>query len=752
MVVRLTPHAAVLAVAGVAIASDISNWARMIWMLVAVVAGYVARHSLMRALTRRASLSVDAQTLTITHPLLREAIEIPRDYVRAVAIDEGPIKKGRFEVRSSFRFGTPDQPQVNRGKLLMRVRKRNTIQLGPESMFPFLGTVIQHANVAIAFRGPVALPVRPGWQRFRGDAPQFGKLGPPTLVVLVPMHDVGQVERIFADWNVTRGLVEDDLLADRPPRECSGTQQQLHAPNSEIGVAPSEGSRLALALTLAAGYYVLWIAFVLGSVALSVLFWVADGPVGKIRAVGCALAALLGILVLIPTRTHQQEPGLAVTPTMQPRLWDLVRRVAMAVGEPVPHEVVIIRAPNAYVHESGGFKNARVLALGLPLLATLTERELMSIIAHEFGHFSGGDTRIGKVVALTHRELYRTIEARYDDGVAWWEKSNPFVQYFRFFLRVTGTMRRRQEFNADQVAATIAGAPATRQAAIKAVMTNLAFETFWAGEMAPALECGRRPPLMDGLQRFIRQPLTAASLVEHTDATIATERYSPYDSHPPTRDRLRNIGEDPSAPPDDSAPARKLLRNVDVLERDVLIEEFDDDRIATMPLIDWDDVVPTVFLGPWRHHVREIAHRLSDITIGDIPRHTTSPVDFARRMGAADPRELAPELALAGLVQTLGMALCVALADAGFDVGGEPGGNVIARRGAAAIAPYEVIERMADGAIDPQRWRTECERHGVADITLGAPVEAVGAPESTAEQTFAHEPAHVDRPLASPIH
>jgi Zn-dependent protease with chaperone function len=748
MAMRLSPYAAVLAYVIAVLVNDASVDTRVIAVLIGAATAFFARNSVRRAIGRSASLSVDADQLTIVHPLLSAPVEIPRDYVRAVVIDDGPIAKGRFDVRSSFRFGAPDQPQVSRGKLLRKERKPDAIQLGPGSVFPCLGTVIQHPNVAITLRGPVAFPASKGWQRFRGDSPQFGKLGPPTLVLLVPMRDVSHVERIFADWDVLRGLVDDDLIADRPPLDQTAAPRRA-APAGEIALAPSQGSRLALALALAAGYYVLWMAFVLGSIGLSLLLWFAGGPVGKVRAIGLGLAALLGLLVLIPSKARHSEPGVVVTPTTQPRLWDLVRRVAMAVGEPVPHEVVVIRAANAYVHESGGIKNARVLAIGLPFLATMTERELMSIIAHEFGHFSGGDTRIGKIVALTHRELYRTIEARYDDGVQWWEKSNLFVQYFKFFLRVTGTMRRRQEFNADRVAVTVAGARATRHAAIQAVMTSLAFDTFWAGEMTPALEAGRKPPLMEGLQRFMRQPVTAASLVEQTADAIANEPDSPYDSHPPTRDRLRNIGDDPSAAEDESAPAHKLLRNIDALERQVLAIEFADDQLPSMPEICWDDVVPTIFLVPWRRHVNGIAHRLSGITIGELPHYASSPTEFAGRMGAADPREIIPEHALAGMVQTLGMALCVTLADAGFAIGGEPGGMVVARRGGVAIAPYDVIERMADGTIDPDRWRVQCERHGVAGLDLGAASAVARDRARSAELDGARPATDISRHLAA---
>jgi hypothetical protein len=192
-----------------------------------------------------------------------------------------------------------------------------------------------------------------------------------------------------------------------------------------------------------------------------------------------------------------------------------------------------------------------------------------------------------------------------------------------------------------------------------------------------------------------------------------------------------------------------LLRNIDALERQVLAIEFADDQLPSMPEICWDDVVPTIFLVPWRRHVNGIAHRLSGITIGELPHYAGSPTEFAGRMGAADPREIIPEHALAGMVQTLGMALCVTLADAGFAIGGEPGGMVVARRGGVAIAPYDVIERMADGTIDPDRWRVQCERHGVAGLDLGAASAVARDRARSADLDGARPSTDISRHLAA---
>lgn len=48
-----------------------------------------------------------------------------------------------------------------------------------------------------------------------------------------------------------------------------------------------------------------------------------------------------------------------------------------------------------------GVGSKRVMGLGLPLLNALTVSELRAVLAHEFGHFVGGDTSLGKWIHKT---------------------------------------------------------------------------------------------------------------------------------------------------------------------------------------------------------------------------------------------------------------------------------------------------------------------------------------------------------------
>ena len=55
------------------------------------------------------------------------------------------------------------------------------------------------------------------------------------------------------------------------------------------------------------------------------------------------------------------------------------------------------------------FAAHRVMIVGVPLMHILSERQLRGVIAHEFGHYSGGDTRLGPWIYRTRETIGRTI-------------------------------------------------------------------------------------------------------------------------------------------------------------------------------------------------------------------------------------------------------------------------------------------------------------------------------------------------------
>lgn len=719
-----------LSMMGVATALQ-GDW--VVTAMVAPIAGIVAMPlwgRLRRATTRSATLLVGPDSLRIDHPaILTEPFEVPRSAVRLVAIDESRAKDGRFCVRPDFRFSAPDDAREGLGHLYAK-RDGAIGMTGMGSIFPLLGHDWQRPNVAIGLTGPVTLTPRPSWQRFRNAKAPFGNLREPTIVLLLEIADVAGARSAFDTWGVARGFVEadfrrEDQPADAAPAAVTEMGRPVTPPVTTPKYARSLRARAALALGLAFGFYALALGIGVGLVGIAVAAVRARDTIGTAGLFWGFGAAVVGsglLWSIIPRRIKIPPFGATVTPGRQPRLWALVRRVADAAGEAPPDEVRIVTEVNAHVHETGGPRNRRVLAIGLPLLAAMTEREIASVVAHELGHFKGGDTRLGALVAGTGRALDNTVR-RLDGHGSWLRIGGVvraiFVAYASFYARMTFGMSRQQEFSADAVAAEVAGIGPAGRALRRVNEAGVGFAAYWQDEFAPALDAGARPPFGDGFRRFLAQPEIAEQLVALVDRQVIEERASTRDSHPPLRDRVAAIGAPSAAtPPDASGSALDLVASVDSVELELLAQEFGGEAVSATRATPWSEIVERVHLPRWRQQIEPLADRLRVISIGRLPVVAADPERFAAHLGA-DPRELTRDHAREGSRITLAIGLSVALAEAGFRLSADPGGPVTATRGTSRVRPFEAVEKMIDGTSHPGRWLARCVAEGIADTPLG---------------------------------
>jgi len=78
----------------------------------------------------------------------------------------------------------------------------------------------------------------------------------------------------------------------------------------------------------------------------------------------------------------------------------------------MPREVYLIPSSNAWVASRGGIMgigSRRVMAVGIPLLQTLTISPFSAVLAHEFGHYRGGDVKLGPWIYKTRLAILRTV-------------------------------------------------------------------------------------------------------------------------------------------------------------------------------------------------------------------------------------------------------------------------------------------------------------------------------------------------------
>ncbi|BBB65738.1 hypothetical protein UNDYM_1485 [Undibacterium sp. YM2] len=312
-------------------------------------------------------------------------------------------------------------------------------------------------------------------------------------------------------------------------------------------------------LTRRAGLVVaLWVGFwVLALGLLIALAWVPITQINhrsslQFSGVIAGIAALTLAYSLRP-RSKEKKSGNTVKPlsrqTAEP-LYALVERIAKELKVEAPVNIHLIGVASAFI---SGKKNWRgkvkelEVGLGLPLLGTLSEAELGSVIAHEFGHFVAGDLSLGPWVYRTRTSIAYTV-TDLDDSMFFLDVLFRF--YGKWFLKLSAAVSREQEFAADALAAKKFGPVATRSALEKVHLISPMWSSYLDYELGPALNRGVRMPIFEGFRRFCKPGVKRADIqtaINYAESHTTTE----FDTHPSLEERVAAVvpGAKPSFPP-----------------------------------------------------------------------------------------------------------------------------------------------------------------------------------------------------------
>lgn len=324
--------------------------------------------------------------------------------------------------------------------------------------------------------------------------------------------------------------------------------------------------RAVLALALLLGFYVLALGIASG-LAFSVGWSVAQGRFDAwfIPAAATIYAVLRGVFFM--ERGESRPTGILVDTRTEPRLMEMVVEVAGAMQTKAPDEVYLIPDVNAFVYEQGRLlglvRTKRIMGIGAALLNVLSVDQLRSVLAHEYGHYVGGDTRLGGVVYRARASIERTI-VHLGSGFL----QRVFLAYGRFFLKLTQRISREGELAADAAAIRIGGREAHRSALRAVVGAGAAFDALMEDYVVPLWHEQRYPDnIYSGFRSFLADPERAQQIEGYVDQVKETE--SEYDSHPSLARRLEGAQGEDDRGPSDARRARELLVHPDTSEREM---------------------------------------------------------------------------------------------------------------------------------------------------------------------------------------
>ena len=494
---------------------------------------------------------------------------------------------------------------------------------------------------------------------------------------------------------------------------------------------PSVARRAVLAVALMIGFYALALAIV---AALLSLPWLEYRFLGRIEG-RLGAFAILGagaiLWALVPRRDRFDDPGPTLREADHPRLFEALRGVARATGQAMPAEVFLVPQLNAWVAQRGGvmgFGSRRVMGLGLPLLEALTVRQFLAVLAHEFGHYYGGDTRLGPWIYKTRAAIDRTLQHvhRHSGGVL----AKPFQWYGNAFVRITHAVSRQQEFSADALAARTVGATPLIEGLRLLHGSDGAFSAYWSQEVAPVLQLGKRPPIAAGFRRFLSVDQVRTAVQEAVARELAEGEESPYDTHPCLRDRVAALADlEPGDAEGEDPPAITLLESPDQVEAAMIAFMGGPDAPPLEP-VTWGDVGDRVWVPFWRTQAARHGGRLAGLTPADLPEQAKNLTALADRLGLIPGNVQAGEEHGAEAGWIVGTALAIALHDRGWHLDTPPGEPATLSRDGWSVQPISLMPRLASGDLGAADWLALVLGAGIADLDLGVAVghEAGAAP------------------------
>ena len=271
------------------------------------------------------------------------------------------------------------------------------------------------------------------------------------------------------------------------------------------------------------------------------------------------VGGLLGLFMLKPLLSlpPKPKPPKFVTREEQPALWALVEKLCVIVRAPVPKSIALDCTANASAGFEPGlfaFVSGRLrLTIGLPLVAGMTLKQFVGVLAHEFGHFTqGGGMRLSGIIrrinAWFERVVYerdsfdRMLHVASGCGIGAIALPAIFARVFVWITRrvlwllmtagqmLSANLMRQMEFDADLCEARIAGsagfAAAMRRGVIMGAATeyavNLADKSYQNGKLAVdipmlAANCAERLP---------------ARTLAGIESELTRKKGGMFDSHP----------------------------------------------------------------------------------------------------------------------------------------------------------------------------------------------------------------------------
>jgi Zn-dependent protease with chaperone function len=337
-------------------------------------------------------------------------------------------------------------------------------------------------------------------------------------------------------------------------------------------------AKLGAMALLGYGYIAGVLTLLLVAVALLALLAVQRSGAVIALKLGIVLVPLIWAVVRAMAVRLEPPGGKELFRDEAPELFACIDEVRAKACAPKAHKVLVTDDFNAAVVQHprlGIFGWPRnYLILGLPLMQALDLQEFRAVLGHEFGHLSGAHGKFGAWIYRLRAGWGRLTHALEQDDH--WGRVL-FVPFFKWyapaFSALSFVQARRQEYEADRVAAAVSGERTAGEALIRVhLQSRFLNRKYWRSILQEAdtkAEPDARPYEMLGMTFAEQRPEHEA---RNTLESALKRRTGCDDTHPSLSDRLRALRTTPTVPGPIKVTAAEALLGPLALQ---LASEFD---------------------------------------------------------------------------------------------------------------------------------------------------------------------------------
>lgn len=523
--------------------------------------------------------------------------------------------------------------------------------------------------------------------------------------------------------------------------------------NSEARRLPSKSWSIAAlgsaGMAMVIVSYLLAIAVATGCLMLPILLFVTiQADIGSYlfaRLLLSAFGLVAGFTILwslLPRKSNTEVNGVAIDLAKQKRLAAHIESIATALKEPMPSVVYLLGDANAFVSHQGGFMGLggrRIMGIGLPLLQMLTISQFRAVLAHEFAHYYGGDTRLGPWVYGAIRAIGRVYQNLGEKSdimsilTRWVVVAAPYLvlmwamrMYWMLCIRITQLISRRQEYRCDELACHLAGSQAVIDGLQMLHRAQPALQSYWNSIVLPVAVGGYQPPVAQGFLRFMSAPQIAKATNDLLAKEIAEGKSHPFDSHPPLRKRIErarryNI---PSPLPlamgsASDAYVTSEMDDLDALEGSLLKKFVPALANSDLKPMQWETAAANVYVPMWRKEVANYLQWLEGQTLHALPGLVKQPKPVSDHVPTAPGMLPNRDHRDAKAIEILSRLLALSLIDHGWKLVIQPGTFYLENNG-LKYDPFAAVANLKSGKLSTQQWESFCAEKGIGDWPLAS--------------------------------